>query len=105
MITTGSVRGKCCVRQDGQSRRQPPSTRLLAAPQFGQKRWRAWQPTSALPSASGGRGVGAGGMEPAGESRRAVVEAEKDGLRRAAERARFRRREQRVVDLGALLQH
>jgi hypothetical protein len=38
MITTGSVRGKCWVRQDGQSRRQPASTTLLGAPQFEQKR-------------------------------------------------------------------
>ena len=28
MITTGSVRGKCCALQDGQSRRQPPRTGL-----------------------------------------------------------------------------
>ncbi len=36
MMTTGSVRGKCCPRQAGQSRRQPPSTTLVAAPQFEQ---------------------------------------------------------------------
>jgi len=55
MIATGSVRGKCCVWHAGQSRRQPASTAWVAEPQFGQKRWRVCQLSSALPSASGGR--------------------------------------------------
>ena len=38
MITTGSVRGKCCAPQAGQSRRQPEATTVLAAPQLAQKR-------------------------------------------------------------------
>src|SRR5262249_40052552 len=45
----------------------------------------------------------AGGIEPDGKSRRAVDEPEKDGLRRAPERARLGRREQRIIDLGGLL--
>ena len=44
--------------QDGQSRRQPACTTCVGAPQFGQKRCRACQPSSALASASGGRCCG-----------------------------------------------
>ena len=55
MMTTGSVRGKCSALQDGQSRRQPACTTRVGAPQLGQKRWRACQPSTALASAIGGR--------------------------------------------------
>ena len=48
MITTGSVRGKCCALQAGQSRRQPPCDTLVGAPQLEQKRCRACQCSSAL---------------------------------------------------------
>src|SRR6476619_8331631 len=36
MITTGSVRGKCCISHEGQSRRQPASTTMVGNPQFEQ---------------------------------------------------------------------
>ena len=34
MMTTGSVRGKCCALQDGQSRRQPAWTGVVRFPQL-----------------------------------------------------------------------
>ena len=34
MMTTGSVRGKCSALHEGQSRRQPPCTSFVAAPQW-----------------------------------------------------------------------
>ena len=55
MITTGSVRGKCSALQAAQSRRQPACTVCVGAPQFGQKRWRRCQFSTALASAIGGR--------------------------------------------------
>ena len=55
MMTTGSVRGKCCALQFGQSRRQPASTVLVSVPQLAQKRCRACQCRIAFASAIGGR--------------------------------------------------
>ena len=36
MMTTGSVRGKCCRPQDGQSRRHPACPIFVGAPQAAQ---------------------------------------------------------------------
>ena len=49
MITTGSVRGKCCGLA-GRAIAPPAGLRpvCVGAPQLGQKRWRACQPSSAL---------------------------------------------------------
>ena len=122
MMTTGSVRGKCSALQAGQSRRQPACTTSVGAPQLGQKRCRACQPSTALASASGGRCSGVDQalhrdraqigdlqivarlerldrlrIEPQPEPRRVIHQAEKHGLARAAERARLGRREQRIA--------
>jgi hypothetical protein len=127
MITTGSVRGKCCARHTGQSRRQPASTRSVAAPHDEQKRCRPCQLSSALPSASEvvrldqaahrnraqighdeflARFEHFGGLrlERDRESRRVAVEPEKDDLRRGAERARLRQREQRIANGARVLE-
>ena len=48
MMTTGSVRGKCCALQTSHSRRQPAAASRVAAPQLAQKPWRACQERIAL---------------------------------------------------------
>ena len=48
MMTTGSVRGKCCALQTSHSRRQPAAASRVGAPQLAQKPWRACQERIAL---------------------------------------------------------
>ena len=130
MIATGSVRGKCSTLQAGQARFQPASTMSVLAPQFEQKRCRACQCSIALASASGGRcsGVdkaldrdraqiddeqivarlqrlGARLADAGAEARGAVEQAEEHRLGGRRERARLVRRERRIVQAVALLQH
>ena len=52
MITTGSVRGWCCVPHRGQRRTMPPSEISVGAPQTAQWRWRRCQFTSAAACAA-----------------------------------------------------
>ena len=52
MMTTGSVRGKCCAPQAGQERRQPASATADGAPQLAQKRCVACQPRMPLAAAA-----------------------------------------------------
>ena len=131
MMTTGSVRGKCSVLHDGQSRRQPACVIAVAAPQFEQKPCLRCQPRSALASASGGRCSFAtapwtamlrrsmifrSGREPseldgccaerARKPRLIAEKTKKDGLARLTKRVRFGGRKQRIeVFAVALEQH
>ena len=73
MITTGSVRGKCCAPQCGQSRRAPPRLIVVAVPQTAQKPWRMCQLSMARAWASAPRCSGASMAEVA--SARSVTAA------------------------------
>ena len=128
MITTGSVRGKCSALQAGHSRFQPPCTGCVAAPQFGQKRWRACQCSTAFASAIGGRWSGstrpctaierksvtwkpsrllsasaACGVMPKPKRGAPSMSPEEHRLGRAFHRARLRHGEERVAQRRALL--
>ena len=122
--------GESCARHTGQSRRQPASTRSVAAPHVEQKRCRPCQLSSALPSASGGEMVRLdqaahrdraqighdefltrlehfGGLRARAQLaylRRVAAQPEKDDLCRGAKRARLRQREQRIANGARVLE-
>ena len=104
MMTTGSVRGKCCALQASHSRRQPAAAARVAAPQLAQKPWRACQASDRLGLAEHGRALRA---RPALHGDRAqidqleVVAAGDDQLAPVEEAVAARRRAARPRSSGS----